>query len=50
MIDRREFLRMAALTAAWPCAAVPAQPSSVIVNDIHSLEIGVDWTFTTSAS
>lgn len=36
MIDRREFLRIAGLTAAWPYVAASAQPSGVIVNDIHS--------------
>jgi len=35
-MDRREFLRVAGVTAAWPYAALGAQPSGVIVNDIHS--------------
>ena len=35
MIDRREFLRIAGLTAAWPRAAW-SQPSGVLVNDLHS--------------
>jgi FAD/FMN-containing dehydrogenase len=36
MIDRREFLKIAGLTAAWPCAGAWAQASGVIVNDLHS--------------
>jgi len=36
MIDRREFLKIAGLTAAWPCAGAWAQPSGVVVNDLHS--------------
>ena len=36
MIDRREFLRWASLAAAWPHAARSAEPSGVVVNDIHS--------------
>ncbi len=36
MINRREFLGFAGLTAAWPHVAVPAAQSGVIVNDIHS--------------
>jgi FAD/FMN-containing dehydrogenase len=36
MIDRREFLKIAGLTATWPCAGAWAQPSGVIVNDLHS--------------
>src|SRR5258708_20012930 len=36
MIDRREFLKIAGLTAAWPYAGAWAQPSGVIVNDLHS--------------
>ncbi|MGH8131343.1 MAG: FAD-binding protein [Steroidobacteraceae bacterium] len=36
MIDRREFLKIAALTAGWPCASALAEPSGVIVNDLHS--------------
>jgi len=36
MIDRREFLKFAGLTAAWPCAGTWAQPSGVLVNDLHS--------------
>jgi FAD/FMN-containing dehydrogenase len=35
MIDRREFLKIAGLTAAWPAGAW-TQPSGVIVNDLHS--------------
>ena len=36
MIDRREFLKVAGLTATWPYAGAWAQPSGVIVNDLHS--------------
>jgi FAD/FMN-containing dehydrogenase len=36
MIDRRDFLRIASLTAVWPYAPTWAQPSSLIVNDVHS--------------
>ena len=36
MIDRREFLRITGLAAAWPYASAWAQPSGVIVNDLHS--------------
>src|SRR5260370_37245671 len=36
MIDRREFLKIAGLTAAWPYAGAWAQPSGVVVNDLHS--------------
>lgn len=36
MIDRREFLRIAGLTSAWPYATAWAQPSGVIVDDLHS--------------
>ena len=36
MIDRREFLKIAALTAGWPRAAELAEPTGVIVNDVHS--------------
>ena len=36
MIDRREFLKIASLTTAWPYAAMGAQPPGVIVNDLHS--------------
>jgi FAD/FMN-containing dehydrogenase len=36
MIGRREFLRIAGLTAAWPYAGAWAQPSGVLVNDLHS--------------
>src|SRR5712664_2795042 len=36
MIDRREFLKIAGLTATWPYAGAWAQPSGVIVNDLHS--------------
>src|SRR5262245_26883763 len=35
MIDRREFLRIAGLAAAWP-SATWAQPAGVLVNDLHS--------------
>jgi len=34
MINRRNFLRVAALAAAWPYA--PARAAGVVVNDIHS--------------
>jgi FAD/FMN-containing dehydrogenase len=34
MIDRRDFLRAAALAAAWPY--MPARAAGVVVNDIHS--------------
>jgi FAD/FMN-containing dehydrogenase len=36
MLNRREFLGIAGLTAAWPQVAAPAAQSGVIVNDIHS--------------
>src|SRR6266704_1100908 len=36
MIDRRDFLRIASLTAVWPYAPTWAQPSGLIVNDVHS--------------
>lgn len=36
MINRREFLGIAGLTAAWPHVAASAAQSGVIVNDIHS--------------
>src|SRR5437773_6236790 len=36
MIHRREFLKIAGLTAAWPYASTWAQPSGVLVNDLHS--------------
>src|SRR5258706_426702 len=36
MIDRREFLKIAGLTAAWPCAGAWAQAPGVLVNDLHS--------------
>ena len=36
MIERRDFLRIAGLTAVWPCAGAWAQPPGVIVNDLHS--------------
>src|SRR5438552_2837573 len=36
MIDRREFLKFAGLTAAWPCAGTWAQAPGVLVNDLHS--------------
>ena len=36
MINRREFLGIAGLTAAWPHVAATAEQSGVIVNDIHS--------------
>ena len=36
MIDRRDFLRIAGLAAAWPCAGAWARPPGVIVNDLHS--------------
>jgi len=36
MIDRREFLKIAGLTATWPYSGAWAQPSGVIVNDLHS--------------
>ena len=36
MIDRRECLKLASAAAAFPYAAAAAQPSGVIVNDIHS--------------
>lgn len=35
MIDRRDFLKIAGLAAAWPYTSW-AQPSGVIVNDLHS--------------
>ena len=34
MIHRRDFLRVAALAAAWPYA--PARAAGIVVNDIHS--------------
>ncbi len=36
MIDRREFLKITGLTAVWPHVTEAAQPSGVIVNDVHS--------------
>jgi len=36
MIGRRDFLRMAGLTATWPYTGAWAQPSGVVVNDVHS--------------
>src|SRR2546427_12233311 len=36
MTNRREFLKIAGLTATWPCAGTWAQPSGVLVNDLHS--------------
>jgi FAD/FMN-containing dehydrogenase len=36
MIDRREFLRITGLAAAWPYASTWAQPAGVLVNDLHS--------------
>ncbi len=36
MLNRREFLGIAGLTAAWPHCATAAGPSGVLVNDIHS--------------
>jgi FAD/FMN-containing dehydrogenase len=36
MINRREFLGIAGLTAAWPYVATAAHQSGIIVNDIHS--------------
>ena len=36
MIDRRDFLRIAGLTAASPGAGAWARPTGVIVNDLHS--------------
>ena len=36
MIDRREFLKIAGLTATWPYSGAWAQSSGVIVNDLHS--------------
>ena len=36
MIDRREFLKITGLSAAWPYADAWAQPSGVVVNDLHS--------------
>ncbi|HEX9606858.1 MAG TPA: hypothetical protein VF962_06475, partial [Gemmatimonadaceae bacterium] len=36
MIDRREFLKIAGLTAAWPSAGAWAQAPGVLVNDLHS--------------
>ncbi len=36
MIDRREFLKIAGLTAAWPCGGAWAQGSGTVVNDLHS--------------
>jgi FAD/FMN-containing dehydrogenase len=36
MIDRREFLKIAGLTATWPGAGAWAQAPGVIVNDLHS--------------
>jgi FAD/FMN-containing dehydrogenase len=36
MIDRRDFLKYAGATAVWPYGAALAQPSGVVVNDIHS--------------
>lgn len=36
MLDRRDFLQAASLTAAWPGLAASAEPTGVLVNDIHS--------------
>lgn len=36
MIDRRDFLKIAGLTAALPHTSALAEPSGIIVNDIHS--------------
>jgi len=36
MTDRREFLRIAGLAAAWPSALARAQSGGVLVNDLHS--------------
>jgi len=36
MIDRREFLKIAGLTAAWPHGRAWAQTPGVLVNDLHS--------------
>src|SRR5213080_587435 len=36
MIHRREFLKIAGLTAAWPYASTWAQAPGVLVNDLHS--------------
>lgn len=36
MIDRREFLQVVGAAAALPGGAVAAQPSGVVVNDVHS--------------
>src|SRR5216117_682207 len=36
MIDRREFLKIAGLTAAWPCGGAWAQGPGTVVNDLHS--------------
>ncbi|HYQ94343.1 MAG TPA: FAD-binding oxidoreductase [Burkholderiales bacterium] len=36
MTNRREFLKIAGLTAAWPCAGAWAQAPGVLVNDLHS--------------
>ena len=36
MIDRRDFLKLSALAAAYPHSTAWAEPSGIIVNDIHS--------------
>jgi len=36
MTNRREFLKIAGLTAAWPCAGAWRKPRAVLVNDLHS--------------
>ena len=36
MLDRRDFLKLSTLAAAYPHAAALAEPSGIIVNDIHS--------------
>src|SRR5260221_12771456 len=36
MIDRREFVKLVGLTAAWPYARAWAQAPGVLVNDLHS--------------
>src|SRR5258708_40305721 len=36
MIDRREFLKIAGLTATWPYTGAWAQAPGVLVNDLHS--------------
>src|SRR5690349_14974413 len=36
MVTRRDFLKMAGLTAAWPRVSVSAVSTGVVVNDLHS--------------